>query len=238
MTLSTKLNHLPPLTPLTSADTMRSVQIEASAHPRGGFESVCPLLSLSRHCRDFLCRHPDSAPPTPCLPSLGMVLLATPLAAARQRYYEGSDSCRGHPPRQVSSLTSPCLPDIPTPTTRAVRWSLCQSPQRHRLLPGFATNEQARHSATPNRVRHPTDCRFTSGCSPPRLTATQLPSITEPATGSGTDLHRADKAPSRGALNPASTGLDGAHPGRPSTRSASGGPSLGDRGAARYRARF
>ena len=57
--------------------------------------------------------------------------------------------------------------------------------------------EQARHSLTPNQVRHPTDCRFTSGCSPPRLAATQLTSITEPATGSGTDLHRAVKASSR-----------------------------------------
>ncbi len=63
-------------------------------------------------------------------------------------------------------------------------------------------SRQARHSFTPNQVRHPTDCRFTSGCSPPRLAATQLPSITEPTTGSGTDFHRADKAPSRGALIP------------------------------------
>ena len=167
----------------------------------GWVESVCPLLSRSRHCRDFLCRHPDLAPPTPCLPSLGMVLLPTPLAAVCGiGTMKGSDFCRGHPPRQISSLTSPCRPDIQTPTTRAAQWSLCQSPQRHRLFPGFATNEQARHSATPNRVCQPTDCRFTSGCFPPRLTATQLPAITEPATGSGADLHRASKAPSRGAL--------------------------------------
>jgi hypothetical protein len=58
-------------------------------------------------------------------------------------------------------------------------------------------NEQARRTLTPNQVRHPTDCRFTSGCSPPRLAATQLPSITEPTTGSGSDLHRAVKASSR-----------------------------------------
>jgi len=31
-TLSIRLYHLPPLTPLTSADSIRSVQIEASAH--------------------------------------------------------------------------------------------------------------------------------------------------------------------------------------------------------------
>src|SRR5205823_8655705 len=115
----------------------------------------------------------------------------------RHRYYEGSDSCRSHPDRQVSPLTPPCRPGIPTSTTRAVRRSLCQPHQRRRLLPGFALNEQARHGITPNQVRHPTDCRLTSGCSPPRLAATQLPSITEPATGSGTDSHRADKASSR-----------------------------------------
>src|SRR5207245_5332537 len=101
------------------------------------------------------------------------------------------------PDRQVSPLTPLCRPGIPTSTTQAARRPLCQSPQRQWLLPGFATNEQARHSITPNQVRPPTDCRFTSGCSPPRLAATQLPSITEPATGSGTDFHRADKASSR-----------------------------------------
>ena len=32
-----------------------------------------------------------------------------------------------------------------------------------------------RHSP-PNRVRHPADCQFASGCSPPRFAATQFPS--------------------------------------------------------------
>ncbi len=45
----------------------------------------------------------------------------------------------------------------------------------------FAMNELARRVARPKRVRHPTDCMFASGCSPPRLAATQLPS----AIGSG-----------------------------------------------------
>src|SRR5262249_16982277 len=40
-------------------------------------------------------------------------------------------------------------------------------------------NEQAHRSSPPNRVRPPTDQQFASGCSPPRLTATQLPSATE-----------------------------------------------------------
>src|SRR5207245_187543 len=86
---------------------------------------------------------------------------------------------------------------IPPSTTQAARRSLSQSPQRRRLFPGFTTERQARRSVTPNQVRHPADCRFTSGCSPPRLAATQSPSITEPATGSGADLHRAVKASSR-----------------------------------------
>ncbi len=45
----------------------------------------------------------------------------------------------------------------------------------------FTMNEVARRYTRPNRVRHPTDCMFASGCSPPRLMTTQLPS----ATGSG-----------------------------------------------------
>ena len=40
-------------------------------------------------------------------------------------------------------------------------------------------NEQARRSSPPNRVRYPTDQQFASGCSPPCLGATQLPSATE-----------------------------------------------------------
>ena len=40
-------------------------------------------------------------------------------------------------------------------------------------------NEQARRSSPPNRIRSPTDQQFASGCSPPCLAATQLPSATE-----------------------------------------------------------
>ena len=96
------------------------------------------------------------------------------------------------PERQVSPLAPFCRPRILPSTTQAARRPLCQSPRRHRLFPGFATNEQARHRLAPNQVRPPTDCGFTSGCSPLRLAATQLPSIAEPATGSGTDLHHAE----------------------------------------------
>ena len=58
----------------------------------------------------------------------------------------------------------------------------------------FTLNPQARRYVRPNRVRYPTDCMFASGCFPPRLAATQLPS----ATGNGhlpeEDFHLSDCA--------------------------------------------
>src|SRR5690606_7783076 len=45
-------------------------------------------------------------------------------------------------------------------------------------VPGFVLDPQTRHSTPPNQVRYPTDRQFVSGCSPPCLTATQLPSTT------------------------------------------------------------
>ena len=53
----------------------------------------------------------------------------------------------------------------------------------------FTMNEQARRYVRPNRVRHPTDCMFASGCSPPRLAATQLPSATRIGHLLGKDSH-------------------------------------------------
>src|SRR5271165_3705056 len=94
-TLSIKLNHLPPLTPLPSADTMRSVQIEASAHHSvrvSPLEASLPCLALTA-LPGFSCSIPDLSHPASCLPSLGAVLLPAPLhRSKRPRYYEGSDS--------------------------------------------------------------------------------------------------------------------------------------------------
>ena len=52
--------------------------------------------------------------------------------------------------------------------------------QRVGRVSDFATNEKARRNIPPNRVRYPTDRQFASGCSPPRLMTTQLPSATGP----------------------------------------------------------
>jgi hypothetical protein len=59
----------------------------------------------------------------------------------------------------------------------------------------FALSPQARHGVRPNRVRYTaTDCVFASGCSPPHLAVTQLPS----ATGNGhlpeEDFHLLNRA--------------------------------------------
>src|SRR5882757_5433466 len=81
-TLSIKLYQRPPLTPLTSADTIRSVHTQASIQllcvslrtsppcvaPAGTFGVVCAFVSVIAH--------PPSYPP-----SLGMVLLPTLFAA-------------------------------------------------------------------------------------------------------------------------------------------------------------
>ena len=104
-------------------------------------------------------------------------MLTGPVAALRlPRYYEGSDSCARHPGAQVSPLVSFILPDVPPPTTRVVRKSLWPPDQRLRCVSGFAIPLQARHHSPPNRVRHPADRQFASGCSPPRFAAAQLPS--------------------------------------------------------------
>src|SRR5258708_19198506 len=72
MALSTMLNYLPPLTPLPSADTMRSVQIEASAHHqvRGCPPATSPpcvalaaLAGLSFSLPQL--QHPPSSLPSP-----------------------------------------------------------------------------------------------------------------------------------------------------------------------------
>ena len=68
--------------------------------------------------------------------------------------------------------------------------------------PDFAMNLLARRCVRPKRVRFTTDCMFASGCFPPHLTVTQLPS----ATGSGhlpeEDLHLPNRACLRAHRSP------------------------------------
>ena len=75
------MNHLSPLTPLTSADTMRAVQIEASTHRQSRRRASVSCLAVSGTAEASPCSIPDLPSPSSCLPSLGPVLLAVPLAA-------------------------------------------------------------------------------------------------------------------------------------------------------------
>ncbi len=85
---------------------------------------------------------------------------------------------------QVSPLNVSGLQSLPSPTTSPLPLvAFIPNPSAPGALPlfagpGFALRSQARQSARPNRVRVPTDDFFTSCCSPPRLAATQLQSVT------------------------------------------------------------
>ena len=111
------------------------------------------------------------------------------------RYYERSDFCSAGSLAHVSMNASPSPEQI---SQLHVHGRLDHSvanhltPHRRRFvtLPLSATAALCSQSRTssftsrlvgavrPNRVRHPTDWSFTSGCSPPRLAATQLPLVT------------------------------------------------------------
>ena len=143
--------------------------------------SLCVLSSPYGHCRRLLLAlHRCDSPPSTFLPPVPRRSFA--LCASRGssplRYHEGSDSYTAHLRRRS--------PRLPRHTFLSFRLQPRGLPghrfpprQRVQRFSDFAMNEQARRSSPPNRVRHPTDRQFASGCSPPRFTATQLPSATE-----------------------------------------------------------
>ena len=80
---------------------------------------------------------------------------------------------------QVSSLISHTRPDIPPPTTWPARTAFpIANPNVSGVFQASPSPSRLAAVSPPNRVRHPADCQFASGCSPPRLAATQLPSAT------------------------------------------------------------
>jgi len=104
-------------------------------------------------------------------------------------------------PEQVS-LVHMARPSLHSVTKHLTRPAIASPlPAQRDRLPGsrpvqdFTLNPEARRYARPNRVRYPTDCRFASGCSPPRLAATQLPLATRKraSPGKGT-FHPSDRA--------------------------------------------
>jgi hypothetical protein len=192
---------------------MRSVHASASipAQLRLSSGSLQPLLSLfgtrgaallrfGLHASTFL----------PCLPSDG-VLLAPPLMVRAPDHIgtmRALTPCRLAHANKVSPFRSSAFPASRPQPRYAARRSRAYHPVPPvgPRGPDFAINEQARLCTPPNRVRHPTGRRFASGCSPPRLAATQLPSATCAVTSHGTDSHRADITNSRTHSLPRLTG--------------------------------
>jgi hypothetical protein len=160
--------------------------------------SRCVLFSPCGHYRRLLLAllRSDSLPSTflPPVPRRCFAFSAS-RGFAPLRYHEGSDCCTAH-----LRYSSPHL-------LRSTFLSFRLQPRGlpgHRLPPrqrdprvsDFAMNEQARRSSPPNRVRYPTDQRFASGCSPPRLGADAVTFGYGVVAFSDTDFHRADAAPS------------------------------------------
>ena len=152
----------------------------------------CPMLTSSS---TFL--HPLAPRALPRF--LATTGALTPVQAALRTPIRGNEHrpC----PEQVS-LVHIARPSMHSVTKHLAHPAIAFTlPDQRDRLPGihpgldFALNPQARRYARPNRVRHnPTDCMFASGCSPPRLTATQLPLTTGNGHLPDGDFHPTDRA--------------------------------------------
>jgi hypothetical protein len=160
--------------------------------------SLCVLFSPCGHYRRLLLAllRYDSLPSTflPPVPRRCFALSAS-RGSSPLRYHEGSDSCTVHLRHRSPHLLRHTFLSFRL-QPRGLPGHRFPPRQRDPRVSDFAMYEQARRSAPPNRVRPPTDRQFASGCSPPRLATTQLPSASESVASSDTDFHRADAAPS------------------------------------------
>ena len=95
---------------------------------------------------------------------------------APQRYYAGSDSCPARTHRTGLSASFALPSEYPAPNhivSLNVAFTVTSAHQDRPVGPGFAVLRQARHITPPKRVRYPAGYSFASGCSPPRIAATQ-----------------------------------------------------------------
>ena len=175
---------------------MRSVHLSASTpvrlFPACSVSAPCLASSGTRRC--FSASAWSSHIHLPARPFLRAVLLPSPLVVRAPDHLGTMRALTPAPLRRRSrplrSIRLPSRHPAPNHAMQPGRHVLTTSCDRPVLaVPGFALNEQARHCTPPNRVRVPTGCRFASGCSPPRLAATQLPPATCAVTSHGTDSH-------------------------------------------------
>ena len=151
--------------------------------------------------------HPPSCPAFPRrgfalrafrgLRRCGTMRALTPVALSQARQVS--------PVHPLAVQTSHPQPRRAAPTSRAYHLV------RPMTLADQASPQMSRLAATHRRIGfvHPAGCPFASGCSPPRLTATQLPSATCAVTSHDTDSHRAGQTDYSDALI---AGLDPAIP--------------------------
>jgi hypothetical protein len=152
-------------------------------HPRPILSAdLCALCSPLRHYRHFAFALPR------CLAHASTFLSPFPqydFAFRTSRGFHRFGTMETLTPTRLTPHRAGLPAYLTTPSCRsvsnhAVRSDIALSTtSAYRTSSGFALASQARRYTTPNRVCYPTDRHFASGCSPPRLAATQLPSATE-----------------------------------------------------------
>ena len=175
-----------PVARMTKAVNMHLTCAASSGH---GFQPVALSDSHSPWALASVCLLSVTHP---CI-HLPALLCSRPITAL-PRSYERSDSCppgssalpsvnSGSCYEQVSLIHALDLPIPPSPTTSQspnVAFARYPSARRVSRFCGSRfclTPAGSPIQHRPNRVRYPTDGSFTSCCSPPRLTATQLHSV-------------------------------------------------------------
>jgi len=143
--------------------------------------SLCVVFSPRGHSRRLLLallrRDSLSSTVLPPVPRRCFAFSAS-RGSSPLRYHEGSDSCAAHLRRRSPRFSRHTFLSFRL-QPRGLPGHRLTPRQRDQRVSDFALVSQARRSSPPNRVRYPTDRQFASGCSPPRLAATQLPSATE-----------------------------------------------------------
>jgi hypothetical protein len=186
-TLSIRLNHLPPFTPLARAISIFSLQMPRSALWRCHRSSL-PCLSGFAGTDGSLLSLPLSFEAFTFLPPFAPSALpdfSAPTAALTAARRSGSSPCvlsvQLSPLRHTPFATFPLQPH-PSASKSPI-------PGSSRLLDSRfaqASPLASRLAADTCRIEFTFvwDCSFASGCSPPRLAATQLPSASPPLSGS------------------------------------------------------
>ncbi len=222
------------------AVSIRFVQPDGSASARGLASPACLAVSGTRAgCR---CISLYSANPPSCTPSLHRhcpassllwVLCLLPAALRARLDPERLLACR-----QISLVHTQDLPAILSPTTSdpagatSARSLLTSRSAACSAVSGLRRSLAGSPRSEAESSFSRTDWRFTSGCSPPRLAATQSPSVTGQALCPEEDSHLLDLACSQahegGPPGPPSSTIPG-----PRSRHEPSGPVGGTRAGTR-----